>query len=253
MPAKAGVHKPGELKAARHLVARPKSEPQADRQKKRALPTWSKQWRALRAVVLSLNPLCVECQRKGKFTPAIDVDHVDGNDSNNDPGNLQGLCKSCHTRKTNREQGGYGNVQMHPDWMPKPACRLVVVCGPPGAGKSTYVRVHAGPSDTVIDTDVMSREMYQRPLHQLTRTEFVHVFRERNHRVADLSTACAASTAWLIATEGAAKKRMYWERLGADVVIIHPGVDECIKQLMHDTRRDADLRAQQIKIIKKWR
>jgi HNH endonuclease len=30
----------------------------------------------------------------------LDVDHIDGDPSNNDPGNLQTLCKCCHTYKT---------------------------------------------------------------------------------------------------------------------------------------------------------
>jgi 5-methylcytosine-specific restriction endonuclease McrA len=28
------------------------------------------------------------------------VDHIDGNHSNNDPANLQTLCKNCHSLKT---------------------------------------------------------------------------------------------------------------------------------------------------------
>ena len=33
-------------------------------------------------------------------TYVLDVDHVDGNPSNNDPSNLQTLCKVCHAHKT---------------------------------------------------------------------------------------------------------------------------------------------------------
>lgn len=32
----------------------------------------------------------------------LDVDHIDGNSDNNDPKNLQTLCKCCHAYKTNK-------------------------------------------------------------------------------------------------------------------------------------------------------
>tara|TARA_R100000049_G_C1852617_1_gene19265 strand:+ start:55 stop:462 length:408 start_codon:yes stop_codon:yes gene_type:complete len=34
----------------------------------------------------------------------IDVDHIDGNSTNNDPKNLQSLCKNCHAIKTQQSK-----------------------------------------------------------------------------------------------------------------------------------------------------
>ena len=34
----------------------------------------------------------------------LDVDHIDGDPSNNDPSNLQTLCKCCHAHKTNEKR-----------------------------------------------------------------------------------------------------------------------------------------------------
>jgi len=34
------------------------------------------------------------------FVGCLDVDHIDGNHDNNDPQNLQTLCKTCHYVKT---------------------------------------------------------------------------------------------------------------------------------------------------------
>jgi len=63
----------------------------------------------LRKMVLAEEPLCRECLKENKLTPATEMDHIDGNAWNLERGNLQGLCKGCHTRKTNREQGaGWG-------------------------------------------------------------------------------------------------------------------------------------------------
>jgi 5-methylcytosine-specific restriction protein A len=64
-------------------------------------------WRRLRKRVLSRNPLCVECERQGRITPATVVDHIIPHKGNLelfwDEDNLQALCKPCHDRKTAKE------------------------------------------------------------------------------------------------------------------------------------------------------
>jgi 5-methylcytosine-specific restriction protein A len=40
---------------------------------------------------------------------ATEVDHVDGNSQNNLFANLRSLCKPCHSAKTARENGSFGN------------------------------------------------------------------------------------------------------------------------------------------------
>ena len=59
----------------------------------------SKNWRNKRAMLLARQPVC-PCGQS-----ATEVDHIipvaDG--GGDDAENLQGLCKSCHTRKTSAE------------------------------------------------------------------------------------------------------------------------------------------------------
>ena len=63
-------------------------------------------WRALRTQVLSAHPLCVVCMEERRVTAATEVDHRVPHRS--DPvlfweyHNLQALCVSCHSRKTQR-------------------------------------------------------------------------------------------------------------------------------------------------------
>jgi 5-methylcytosine-specific restriction enzyme A len=64
-------------------------------------------WRKLRAQILREEPLCRECYRRGIITIATEVDHIDGNRYNLSRENLQPLCKSCHSRKTAKEQGNF--------------------------------------------------------------------------------------------------------------------------------------------------
>jgi 5-methylcytosine-specific restriction protein A len=71
----------------------------------RTLALNGKTWRSLRALVISEQPLCAQCQREGRLTVGNEVDHIDNDASNNERGNLENLCHSCHSRKTNRDMG----------------------------------------------------------------------------------------------------------------------------------------------------
>ena len=62
-------------------------------------------WRKLRASVLSSEPLCEHCSKRGLIVQATDVDHIDDDASNNDRGNLASLCHSCHSHKTMASMG----------------------------------------------------------------------------------------------------------------------------------------------------
>ncbi len=65
---------------------------------------YPKAWRSIRAAYIAAHPLCEICG-----APAQHVDHRDGDTSHGEPSNLAALCRSCHSRKTARENGGFGN------------------------------------------------------------------------------------------------------------------------------------------------
>jgi len=69
-------------------------------------------WQKARLNFLKMNPLCVECYKSGVLEPATDVDHIKPHKGDMvlfwDRSNWQGLCKSCHSRKTAKEDGGFG-------------------------------------------------------------------------------------------------------------------------------------------------
>ena len=62
-------------------------------------------WKRLRLQLLSRRPICQRCKKYNKITTAIDVDHIQEHKGNRDLffniNNLQALCKSCHSWKTN--------------------------------------------------------------------------------------------------------------------------------------------------------
>jgi 5-methylcytosine-specific restriction enzyme A len=70
--------------------------------------------RRLRKMVLAQEPLCRYCTERGDVEPATELDHIDGNQWNLKWENLQGLCKSCHSRKTVKEQGALGRGRQIP-------------------------------------------------------------------------------------------------------------------------------------------
>jgi len=61
---------------------------------------YDSRWRRISKLYLAAHPLCAECQRAGRLTPATETHHIipvlaGGSDRDE---NLMGLCKSCHSR-----------------------------------------------------------------------------------------------------------------------------------------------------------
>lgn len=83
----------------------------------RALATNSTAWRRLRDQVLVRDLYTCQQDRCGRLVGGkgeAHVDHVDGDPMNNELENLQTLCVRCHSAKTAREQGGFGNRRAGP-------------------------------------------------------------------------------------------------------------------------------------------
>ena len=90
MPHALKQHKP-----KRPLANTEVNEKARRRQRSRLLATNSAQWRKIRKAVLEREPLCRQCG-----APANEVDHINGDTSNNLPSNLAPLCKPCHSAKS---------------------------------------------------------------------------------------------------------------------------------------------------------
>ncbi|WP_308444462.1 HNH endonuclease [Laribacter hongkongensis] len=80
---------------------------------------YGSRWRKARDTYLRGHPLCVECGKSDKVVPATEVDHVVPHKGDQslfwDTDNWQPLCKSCHSAKTAREDGGFGRGVRY-DW-----------------------------------------------------------------------------------------------------------------------------------------
>src|ERR1044071_44842 len=74
-------------------------------------------WRRYRLSFLAAHPLCAECLRQGRTTPAVQVDHIVPHKGDralfSDPTNHQALCAPCGGRKSAVERGGRAYVIHH--------------------------------------------------------------------------------------------------------------------------------------------
>ncbi|MCY9266435.1 HNH endonuclease signature motif containing protein [Bacillus licheniformis] len=74
---------------------------------------YDSKWRKARQGYLSKYPFCVSCMKEGRRGPATVVDHIVPHKGDKklfwDSSNWQPLCAPCHSRKTAKEDGGFGN------------------------------------------------------------------------------------------------------------------------------------------------
>ncbi|QXH96104.1 HNH endonuclease [Pseudomonas ogarae] len=70
-------------------------------------------WQKASKGFLARYPLCAEHERQGEVVAATEVDHIVPHKGDAtifwNRNNWQSLCHSCHSRKTAREDGGWGN------------------------------------------------------------------------------------------------------------------------------------------------
>jgi 5-methylcytosine-specific restriction protein A len=109
MPDKPPVHRPSRYDAVLRDARR-------ERDRQRGSPSqrgYDRRWAKAAKAYLNEHPLCVMCQGEGRVTPATLVDHIipHGGDVDRfwDDANWQPLCAMHHSRKTAKEDGGFGN------------------------------------------------------------------------------------------------------------------------------------------------
>lgn len=205
---------------------------------------------ALRALVRSEEPLCRRCTAEGRVSATTEVDHIVplAWGGTNDRGNLQGLCDDCHATKSQSEKREAGDMAISPEVaqrrMPSDLSPsripLTMVCGPPGSGKSTFVRGAAAPSDIVIDLDAIMAEISGQPEHHADAQWLARALDERNERLRALASTRAEDhpRAWFIISVPDPNERAVWaQRLGAEVVVMATPVTECGRRILADPTR----------------
>jgi 5-methylcytosine-specific restriction enzyme A len=157
------------------------------------------------------------------------------------PANGQCLCASHHELKTaavRRQRTEWSGSLSKPN-LPRPNCKVKLICGPPAAGKSTYIRTYAGPNDIIIDLDMIAR---QHGLGRHRPDAAPTLLRERNQRLAALAHEPIDRVAWVIVGAPSKQLREWWcSMLGVlpnDLIVLVPTRTELRRRVLNDPDRD---------------
>ena len=228
-------------------------------------------WKKLRLLRLAEEPLCAHCEKQGIIRPAREIDHIIPMSEGGlafDDDNLQNLCKECHSRKTLDEvkprkpylgacgadgwptdirhpvNGGDGRLskeyqdRVFPPNLKPSRIPLEIVCGPPGGGKSSYVRAQAGKDDLTIDLDAIMARLSGLPEHMTLPKYLNQALQIRNTMLLGLATDTTHAKAYFIISAADPGERRRWhEALGGTVVVIAPPLEDCIEQITLDPAR----------------
>jgi 5-methylcytosine-specific restriction protein A len=168
--------------------------------------------------------------------------------------NLQTLHKKCHAIKTTLEDGGmHSGAQSHPIWLPKPACPVTVVCGPPGSGKTTWAKEQAAAGDEIIDLDDCFTVVCGVHGHDADRKHLGAAIRVRNKMLASLAGK-RAGRAYVIVSAPTRAERDWWaETLSADIHLIRPEGGVIGKRNISERRKQLAADWYTAEIMDAWR
>jgi 5-methylcytosine-specific restriction protein A len=192
-----------------------------------------KRWQATRRIVLNRDILCRSCGHE----VATECDHIlsarlvhdnFGIDEFYNPERCQGLCHTCHSKKTALECG----------WSGRKGTKLTelgdrrhttVVCGQACSGKTTYVAAHKGANDLVWDYDYIMAEITGLPLHQSMPDAIGSVLANRDAWIQ--ATEYCPHHCWLIVSNPTAVIVTMMRDAGATVVVMDTADDVCQQRL----------------------
>ena len=224
--------------------------------KKTAERGYGSKWQIYRKRFLAANPLCVYCLEKGQVTAANVVDHIIPHKGDQvlfwDTENHQSLCTPCHSSVKQREENSNKNPYAYvfmPEWL-RPIPKLTIVFGPPGSGKSTWVKQQASGDDVVLDLDEMIATVSGKPMYRHNRQDYALAVRKRNDTL--LKMAAQNKSGYLILTGMKDSQRKWWVQklMPKTVRIMDTSIDECVNRIMNDERRSMSVKQQQILSLK---
>ena len=118
------------------------------------------------------------------------------------------------------------------------ASPVTIVSGPPGSGKSTWVKERAGPNDLIIDLDDIKSRLSGLPAHQAGDKWSAPALAERNRILASLSNS-KHNRVWLVIGAPKASERQWWkDTLGAEeTIVLETPHDMCAERIDSDNQR----------------
>lgn len=126
----------------------------------------------------------------------------------------------------------------HEKFCPRHIPKRTIICGPPGSGKTSYVRKHAKLGDIVWDFDVIVAALTGLPLHQRTEDCVRLVLAMRAAFISYVVRQPPARSIWMIVTGRQDADRIA-RQLGAEVVELNAEAEELTRRLEARRLEDA--------------
>lgn len=203
-------------------------------------------WREqIRPAALAREPLCRFCKANGRVVRAAEVDHIDGDSRNNRPDNLRSLCKPCHSARTARDQSFGGTGSRFPKGLKSAGAQVILVAGPPLAGKSTFMREEAGPGDVIVDWDSVAHATFRKPVAALTPDRYPALIMSRQRILIEALTR-QSGVIYLEDRAPLLWQRRHWAiELGARSVVLETPPEVCTGRAIAGMPPDAARRAEE--------
>ncbi len=125
---------------------------------------------------------------------------------------------------------------------------LVIVCGAPASGKSTWASENA---DDVIDLDVINQQLSGYPFRE-TPIAFLAAALQQRNAALQLCATEGPSTAFIVGAPESGERQAWADMLSPQrVVVLNPGQRTCRARLLADKTR-ATIRRRQITALDRW-
>jgi len=143
----------------------------------------------------------------------------------------------------------------HPEWLRRSLVPVHLVCGPPAAGKTTFVRQRAGADELIIDLDEIRSKLSGNALHADFGRLIGPALAERNRILAPLAEPSQWQAAWLIIGEPIPAARQWWRNAlgpGTTYVLATPPA-QCHQRIDADPSRRAVASEHKAAVDEWWR
>lgn len=199
-------------------------------------------WQKMRRMVLNRNPLCADPYGvhaiAGQVVIATEVDHITPRAEGgvNAWDNVQPLCVDCHRRKSADESRGRaaGHTALQRSLVP-----VTIVTGPPGSGKTSYVRDHCAWGDLIVDVDALYSALSGQPWYDKPIELMPYVLAARDAVLDRLGKdSTKVRHGWIVTSEADVSKLEHMRSaLGAELMVLEVNATECIYRISQDERR----------------